>query len=236
MTILLQPVEKAELRSEIISYIDKHCVFRANPEVIYADEFERGLMVGPSWKPLTKVFMLRRLTHNPEMLNKVAIYLFDEIMVSLKNNTEFPQFQFAGLETASIPLITGLQMYAKGLGLDINAFTVRKERKPYGIFQLIEGIPNNAPVMLIDDLVNSGTSFYTVMSAIHYELELTATKKSYSIVEYGDGPYVHDFDVPMPSKHVAIVKAEDFTSNYDPAKAWIPKDCDKLNHVRLDYK
>jgi orotate phosphoribosyltransferase len=67
-------------------------------------------------------------------------------------------FQIAGLETASTPMIAGIPLVSAAFGLNINAFSVRKERKEYGLMNWIEGLPNDKPVMLMDDLCNSQVS------------------------------------------------------------------------------
>jgi orotate phosphoribosyltransferase len=61
-------------------------------------------------------------------------------------------FQIAGLETGSTPML------GRVYNLDINAFSVRKEQKKYGLLNWIEGRPNDKPVMIIDDLCNSSMS------------------------------------------------------------------------------
>lgn len=62
-------------------------------------------------------------------------------------------FQIAGVESASVPIITSLLLHAP---VAVNAFTIRKERKKYGLRNLIEGKPNGLPVVLIDDLTSTG--------------------------------------------------------------------------------
>ena len=64
-------------------------------------------------------------------------------------------FQISGVEQACVPIITALILTAPLYGINVHAFTVRKERKAFGLENFIEGNPNyEAPVMFIDDLTS----------------------------------------------------------------------------------
>lgn len=229
MSLLLSPDIKKNLKKEITEYIDNHCIFRANPAVQYSEVKPLGKLWGRGgYSDTTYVYMMRRLTHNPDMLYKCTQYLFDEILITLKEGIEYPQFQFCGLETGSIPLIAALQMHAKVLGLDINAITVRKERKSYGIHQWVEGIPDSTPIMLIDDLVNSGSSMARAADVMKHEYGLTTTKYSYTIIEWGSNPRERDI--------TSIVDNKDFSKTYTPEKYWLPADCDISKNKRPEYR
>ncbi len=67
-------------------------------------------------------------------------------------------FQFGGMEVAAVPLVTGLLFKAKERGLKTNGFILRKDRKATGLGKVIEGTLNDDPVILVDDLMNSGAS------------------------------------------------------------------------------
>lgn len=233
MSLLLPTEEKLKLKKEITDYVDKHCLFRADPAVVYAESLkhEPGKLVGRSaYSTINHMFMMRRLTHNPDMFYKVIVHIFDDIVSSLPDK-EFPQFQFCGLESGSLPLITGLQMYAKSFGLSINAFTVRKERKSYGLFHWVEGMPDNTPVMLIDDVVNSGSSMGRAYDVAAREYGLTSAKNSYTIIELGR--YEPE---RFPWTLNSIVKSSDFSTEYTDAKYWLPADCDISKNKRPEYR
>ena len=64
-------------------------------------------------------------------------------------------FQISGVEQASIPILTAILMTAPSVGINLHAFTVRKERKKFGLRNIIEGAPNpNLPAVFIDDLTS----------------------------------------------------------------------------------
>ncbi|MFA5132142.1 MAG: PQQ-binding-like beta-propeller repeat protein [Candidatus Paceibacterota bacterium] len=68
------------------------------------------------------------------------------------------KFQVGGLETAAIPLVTGMVMKAKEQGKTVNGFFIRKSRKKYGLLQMVEGTLGDEDIVLVDDLLNSGNS------------------------------------------------------------------------------
>lgn len=63
-------------------------------------------------------------------------------------------FQIAGVEAASAPIIASILLTAPALGIDLNAFTIRKKRKKSGLRNMLEGEPSNLPVVIIDDLTS----------------------------------------------------------------------------------
>ena len=67
-------------------------------------------------------------------------------------------FQLSGLETASTPMIVGIPIYAQVFGVNLNGFSIRKEQKTYAMKNWLEGGATEQPVMLMDDLSNSGDS------------------------------------------------------------------------------
>lgn len=80
-----------------------------------------------------------------------------------------PSFQIAGMETASIPLLTGILLAAPPNHIDLNALIIRKQRKPAGLGRIIEGELNDKPIVLVDDIVNSGNSIEKSRAAIAAE-------------------------------------------------------------------
>lgn len=96
-----------------------------------------------TWQFYTRAAML-----NPIVLELVTdhfFYMFEPILQDV---------QLAGVESASTPFLTAFVMRAYQKGIDLNAFSIRKDRKPYGKKNWIEGRVLNKPVMLIDDLTS----------------------------------------------------------------------------------
>lgn len=91
-------------------------------------------------------------------------------------------FQLAAMEVAAIPLLTALQISAKKRGLDVNGFIIRKERKTYGTSRNIEGVTTDEPVILVDDILNSGESLSRALAVIEHE-NLTL-KEIFVVIDY----------------------------------------------------
>jgi len=96
-------------------------------------------------------FYLREALLVPQFLGFIA----DEFWKLYAPRFREQPFQLAGAEQASLPIITALLLTGAGIHrLPIHAFTIRKEYKTYGIGNIIEGRPINAPVVFVDDLVS----------------------------------------------------------------------------------
>ena len=79
-------------------------------------------------------------------------------------------FQIGGLEFAALPLIAALASEGWRRGRPVNAFVVRKERKPYGRCRRIEGEVTAEPIVVVDDLVNRGDAL-ELLRAVLAELD-----------------------------------------------------------------
>src|SRR3989454_5461492 len=71
-------------------------------------------------------------------------------------------FQVGGLEAGSIPLVVAIAMVGQQRGTPVNAFIVRKERKPHGLSETIEGVLTDDPIVIVDGLINSGSGMEKV--------------------------------------------------------------------------
>ena len=98
------------------------------------------------------LFDFRAALLQPTVLDSYAELFIDTFQ------TQYP-FQVGGLEVAAIPLITAIVMKSKARKLLINGFFIRKNRKKTGLLKMIEGTLENLPIILVDDLINSGGSF-----------------------------------------------------------------------------
>jgi outer membrane protein assembly factor BamB/orotate phosphoribosyltransferase len=78
-------------------------------------------------------------------------------------------FQVAGMSAAAIPLLSAILMKSIVRGTPVNGFIVRRERKTYGTGSLIEGTISDAPVVIIDDILNSGGSLEKVRVVLEHE-------------------------------------------------------------------
>jgi outer membrane protein assembly factor BamB/orotate phosphoribosyltransferase len=75
-------------------------------------------------------------------------------------------FQVCGLETAALPLVGAISQKMFSLGRPINTFYIRKSRKKIGLLNMIEGKVEDTPIIIVDDLINSGSSILKQKSAL----------------------------------------------------------------------
>src|SRR5262249_39397731 len=115
-------------------------------------------------------FYLRAPLLKPSNLNYIAVYFWSMFLAKFKQQP----FQLCGVEAASVPIITALLLGGKGNGLDVSAFTIRKERKEYGLRNVIEGTPTNQPVLYVDDLTapEHKTIWYAINQLAQLRLKL----------------------------------------------------------------
>ncbi|OGG80302.1 hypothetical protein A3A39_03470 [Candidatus Kaiserbacteria bacterium RIFCSPLOWO2_01_FULL_54_13] len=83
-------------------------------------------------------------------------------------------FQVGGAETLGIALVAAIVMKGVEHGTPVNGFFIRKSRKRTGLMKNIEGFLNEHPIILVDDIVNSGRTFEKQI------VELTDRKKRVS--------------------------------------------------------
>ena len=98
------------------------------------------------------LFDFRRVLLQGDVLESLAVLFWEKIESAY-------QFQVGGMESASIPLITAVVLEGKKRGLPVNGFYIRKSRKKEGLLKQVEGALTNEPIVLVDDLINSGNTF-----------------------------------------------------------------------------
>jgi orotate phosphoribosyltransferase len=149
-------------------YIDEVCIVR-----------NQVMPARAPGKVYTWMFYLRRGLFNPDFARSVSLLFLAKVEKEIGHFN----FQLAGLETGSTPLLSAIPLVAKTYNIDINAFSVRKERKSYGLLNWIEGIPNNKPIMLIDDLCNSKETMRTAYNTIRtYHPDLQFMNNAFVVV------------------------------------------------------
>ena len=100
------------------------------------------------------IFDFLRLSLKPKLLRAVAALFWE-------SHKDDGPLQIGGLESAAIPLVTGLVLEAeKYTEEDVSAFFIRKSREKSGLQRMVEGsVSKDQSVILVDDLINSGKSF-----------------------------------------------------------------------------
>lgn len=110
--------------------------------------------------------------------------------------------QIGGIETAAIPLITAL-VYSGHTEFkkSVSGFFIRKSRKKDGLMKMIEGeFKKNVPVILVDDLINSGKSLMRQVKVIE---EMGGTvQKIWTLIRFRNTEfyrYFNDKGIPIES-------------------------------------
>lgn len=105
------------------------------------------------------LFDFRSIILIPQYLQLITDLLFAKIQ-------HYPRIQICGLESAAIPLITALVNKAHAEGRIANGFYIRKSRKKSGMYRLIEGVVNDDPIIIVDDVINKGESKFHILACL----------------------------------------------------------------------
>lgn len=146
-----EDAQKARVRAAII----KEVFVRGEQEPIGGTR--PGAVKRTGW-----LFDFRRALMRPQFMTDVATLFWEE------HKKKYP-FQIGGIEVAAIPLITGITQHVFAQGkTDVTSFFIRKSRKKSGLMRMIEGVlMPGRPVILVDDIMNSGSSFIRQVEVLH---------------------------------------------------------------------
>ena len=174
----------------------------------------------PGLKPgstIKWVFYFKNGLYNQEFLSAISqLFLY-----RIKKEIGHFDFQIAGLETASSPMLASIPLVAKTYNLNINSFSIRKEKRSYATQNITDGIPNQTPVLLIDDLVNTTISFRHCINVCSYsnlktlDYVFTILKKSNRDAKPIESSY--DIYLPKDVKVISLFDLNDFDLK-DPAR------------------
>lgn len=114
-------------------------------EIIIKEVFQKKINDKGDW-----IFDFRRVSMTPKFLEIYVTLFFEKY--------KDKNIQVCGLESASIPLISAIVLESYKRKTPINGLFIRKSRKKHDLSKAIEGIPNDYPVIIIDDIINTGKS------------------------------------------------------------------------------
>lgn len=116
-------------------------------------------------------------------------------------------FQICGLELAAVPLVAAVIMKFHEKGRTLNGFIIRKSRKKSGLLKMTEGEIVDLPIIILDDLLNTGSSIIRqieIIEELHKEV-----KEVFTILRFRDIDYYKSFkDKGIP--HFSIFELNDF--------------------------
>jgi orotate phosphoribosyltransferase len=113
---------------------------------------------------------------------------------------------------ATIPLV------GKALDIDLTAYSIRKEQKKYGLRNWIEGVPDEKPTMIIDDLCNSSASMRRSYDILSFE-KRSVFNHAFCIVNkvnkktHNEQRQTTDMYLPNTIKIIYLFDLDDFNLN-----------------------
>lgn len=122
----------------------------------------------------------RALLLKPEFLDLAAEVFWERF------EDQYP-FQVGGLETVGIALVAAIVMKGVARGKPVSGFYIRKSRKNYGLQKRIEGSLTSDPIVLVDDLINSGSSFLAQIEAL--KEQAAPVSDVFAFIKYRDDAY-----------------------------------------------
>jgi outer membrane protein assembly factor BamB/adenine/guanine phosphoribosyltransferase-like PRPP-binding protein len=159
--------DSSGLRRKLLQdMIESRCIFRA----------PKHRLVSSSGKSLAWLIDLRPVLLSPLGLDTLVDLFWERYAEQLP-------FQVGGMEMAAVPLVAAILMSAARNGYDVSGFIIHKERKQYGRMNAIEGEVSDAPILIVDDIFNSGTSLEqtrVVLEAID-----RSVWNVWSVIDYG---------------------------------------------------
>lgn len=158
MELKMQDLEfdvKPSYKDYIANYIAKHCLVQADPTFF-------GKIPGTRYQ---SQFYMARALYNKEFMSFAA----DEFYKIIKENVGDFDFQLAGRDWSSIPILSAFPILLEKYNVHLNSFLIRSNIKTYGLHNYIEGIPNDKPVLIVDDVCNSSNSFQHCHKVLEFE-------------------------------------------------------------------
>jgi outer membrane protein assembly factor BamB/adenine/guanine phosphoribosyltransferase-like PRPP-binding protein len=138
-------------------------------DLVFSAIRDRGILRGENQRLISPKGMgnqwlidSRRLFMDATILDAVAGMFWDSC-------GERMPFQVGGMEAAAIPLLAAILLKGQSRGTPVNGFIIRKERKTYGAGNSIEGSLSDAPIVMVDDILNSGSSLEKARAVLERE-------------------------------------------------------------------
>ena len=136
---------------------------------------ENQRLISPKGSGNTWLIDTRRLFLDAKLLEAAAELFWQECAGRMP-------FQVGGMEAAAIPFLSAVLLKGLERGTPVNGFIVRKERKTYGAGNSIEGILTDAPIVMVDDILNSGSSLEKARVVL--ERENRTISLAYVLIDY----------------------------------------------------
>lgn len=154
------------------------------------------------------IFDFRSVLMEGEVSDLVSSIFYEQF------KEQYP-FQLGTLEVGGVPLVVAIlnKLYALG-HRDVTSFFVRKSRKKSDLLKMIEGnVQEGVPIILVDDIMNSGNSFWRQVEVL--EDMGCVVHTVWSIVRYRDKEYYKRF-LDRGIQVESLFTLDDFTTTLGP--------------------
>jgi len=146
---------------------------------------ERSLLRGDftltSGRKSTYLFQLRQTTMLPEGQHLIGT-LIEEFMRRVGVRS------IGGLVVGAVPVVSAAAYASHLSGHPVDAFFVRKDPKPHGARELIDGtVADGANVLVVDDVTTSGGSIVKAIDNIRLEKPACTFEWALSVVDRDQG-------------------------------------------------
>ncbi len=166
-----------------------------------------------------------------QVVNKIFLENYAIEFFKTMKEAGYTRIQIGGLESTAIPIVWALAILDTD-GIICNSFYIRKSRKKSSLPNLIEwDIIKNIPIILVDDLLNSGSSFNKsqIILRDQYSVDIEGI---FVALRFRDIPYYTGFH-EKSIKIWSIFELDDFTEdlglkNIEQIKKDTPRE-DKYN-------
>jgi orotate phosphoribosyltransferase len=189
-------------------HIDRQCIWRATPEFPSIPGKAAGARY--IWQ-----FYLRRGTFHADFSRRLGLLFWDHFAPVFAQQP----FQIAACVPSGPPIAVSIQSVARSLGININAFLVRRSPKAFGVDNWFDGrmLPN-LPVLLVDDIAASAPFLLLAAARVRQKLRLPLHFNYFCIVnKVGRGfdrASQHTENYP-PGELVALYTMNDFCKSVE---------------------
>lgn len=179
----IQPLEY--LRREI----EHNGIYRCRPGIVIPAKAPNR---GYTWQ-----FYLRRCLYNPQFMLTAANEIISR--VDLKNK------QLGACEDAGVPIALAISHLT-----GIPVLTIKKTRKSYGLLNFTEGKVTGDPVVLVDDLAGSQTTFRKAKELLE-TFNIPVDDQYIALVNKTQGTH----DSYLSGKLISLFTCEDFAMTWE---------------------
>jgi len=163
-------------------------------------------------------FYLRAALFNPKILNIVV----QDFLLKYEAPIKAGVVQLCGVESASTPLLTSIAIACYNRGHSVNVFSIRKEQKPYGKRNWIEGkVQDNKIAMLVDDLTSTSHKTAIHGASVLHNHAIPIADHMYAMVFKSHKP--EDNNIKLLGRNVTVsftFSLNDFDLYLKPTYPW----------------